>query len=200
MSGIGKIEKKVGSKFLSYYEVEAIHRDGSITPYYVVSRNPDKDTLKAVTKENPPDGVVIYGIYGRNKDKIVLIRQYRYPIGDYVYELPAGLMEAGEYIESTAVREMYEETGLRFTPVEGGDYSHPFFTTVGMTDESCATVYGMCEGQPSSEHQESSEDIQVVIADKAECRRILKEEKVAANCAYLLLHFLTSDDPLDFGL
>lgn len=200
MSGIGKIEKKVGSKFLSYYEMEAIHRDGSITPYYLASRNPDKTTLKAVTKQNPPDGVVIYGIYGEKKDRIVLIRQYRYPIGDYVYELPAGLKEPGESIETTAVREMYEETGLDFVPVESGDFSHPFFTTVGMTDESCATVYGLCKGTPSSEHQESSEDIQAVIADKAECRRILKEEKVAANCAYLLLHFLTSENPLDFGL
>lgn len=200
MSGIGKIEKKVGSKFLSYYEMEAIHRDGSITPYYLVSRNPNKDTLKAVTKQNSPDGVIIYGIYGEKKDKIVLIRQYRYPIGDYVYELPAGLKEPGESIETTAVREMYEETGLEFVPVECGDFSHPFFTTVGMTDESCATVYGLCKGLPSSEHQESSEDIQAVIADKAECRRILKEEKVSANCAYLLMHFLTSENPLDFGL
>ena len=32
MSAIGKIEKKTGSKFLSYYEMEAIHRDGSVSP------------------------------------------------------------------------------------------------------------------------------------------------------------------------
>lgn len=195
MSGIGKIEKKVGSRFLSYYELEAIHRDGSASPYYMVSRNPDINTLKAVTGENPPDGVVIFGVYG---DKIVLIRQFRYPIGGFVYELPAGLMEKGEDYKSAAVREMFEETGLRFTPVDAGAMSRPFFNTVGMTDESCATVYGYCEGQPTSANQEASEDIQVVLADKAEVRRILRDEKVAANCAYLLLHFLTSENPLDF--
>lgn len=200
MSSIGKIVKKVGSRFLSYYELEAVHRDGRVSPYYMVSRNPDIQTLKAVTGENPPDGVVIFGVYGEKMDKVVLIRQYRYPIGSYVYELPAGLMEEGEDFQSAAIREMYEETGLRFTPVEAGALSRPFFNTVGMTDESCATAYGRCEGTPTSDHQEASEDIQVVLADRKEICRILKEEKVAANCAYLLLHFLTSENPLDLEI
>lgn len=193
MSSIGKIEKKIGSRFLSYYEMEAVHRDGSISPYYVASRNPNVDTLKAVTHTNPPDGVVIYGLY---EDKVVLIRQYRYPVGDYVYEFPAGLVEPGEDMVDAAVREMYEETGLTFRPVSS---ARPFFTTVGMTDESCGTVFGRCTGEPSSIHQEESEEIQVILADRAECRRILKEENVAIMCGYMLMHFIASEeDPFRF--
>ena len=155
--------------------------------------------LKAVTGENKPDGVVLYGVYGPGKDKVVLIRQYRYPIGDYVYEFPAGLIEPGEDTLSAGIREMYEETGLSFSPKEGGSYSRPFFTTVGMTDESCCTVFGYCSGTPTSCHEEDSEEIQVVIADRAECRRILKEENVAIMCAYMLMHFIASEgDPLGF--
>lgn len=90
MSSIGRIEQKIKNRFLSFYELEAIHRDGSVSPYYVASRNPTPETLKAVTHRNDPDGVVIYGVY---EDKVVLIRQYRYPIGGYVYEFPAGLVE-----------------------------------------------------------------------------------------------------------
>ena len=94
---------------------------------------------------------------------------------------------------------MYEETGLVFTPVEAGSYTKPFFTTVGMTDESCGTVFGYCSGTPTNTNQESSEDIQVVIADRDECRRILKEENVAIMCAYMLMHFIASEgDPLAF--
>ena len=199
MSNVGKIEKKIGNRFLNFYELEAIRRDGKTMPYYMVSRNPDPTSLKAVTHHNSPDGVILFGVYGEQKDKVVLIRQYRYPIGGYVYELPAGLVEAGEDLLASGIREMYEETGLRFAPVDAGCYSKPFFMTVGMTDESCGTVFGYCSGQPTNANQEASEEIQVVIADRAECRRILQEENVALPCAFLLMHFIASEgDPLAF--
>jgi len=199
MSKIGKIEKKTNTRFLNFYEFEAIHRDGQVSPYYVSSRAKEIDQLKAVTHRNDPDGVILYGVYGEKKDKVVLIRQYRYPLGGYVYEFPAGLVEPDEDMLSAAIREMYEETGLTFTPAEAGSYSRPFFTTVGMTDESCGTVYGYCSGEPTNAHQEASEEIQVIIADRNECRRILKEENVAIMCAYMLMHFIASEgDPLRF--
>ena len=199
MSGIGNIQKKIGSRFLSYYELEAIHRDGSVSPYYMASRNPEIETLKAVTHTNAPDGVVIYGVYGPQRDRVVLIRQYRYPVGGYVYEFPAGLVEAGEDAAAAALREIYEETGLELTLKESGSWSRPFITTVRMTDESCATVFGYCSGQPTSRHQELSEEIQVVLADRTEAARILREENVAIMCAYMLMHFIsTPGDPLAF--
>ena len=199
MSQVGKIRKVTDNRFLNHYEFEAIHRDGSVSPYYVASRAKDIPNLKAVSHKNNPDGVVLYGVYGENKDRIVLIRQYRYPLGGYVYEFPAGLVEEGEDMLCAAIREMYEETGLTFTPKDAAFRSRPFFTTIGMTDESCGTVFGYCSGTPTNIHQEASEEIQVVIADKAECRRILQEENVAIMCAYMLMHFIASEnDPLAF--
>lgn len=199
MSGIKNISQKTSNRFLNFYEFEAVHRDGSVSPYYVSSRAKCKEELKAVSRVNRPDGVILYGVHGENKDKVVLIRQFRYPLGDYVYEFPAGLVEPGEDMLQAGIREMYEETGLTFRPKDGGCCSRPFFTTVGMTDESCGTVFGYCSGTPSDLHQESSEDIQVVLADRAECRRILAEEHVAIMCAYMLMHFIASEgDPLSF--
>lgn len=195
MSAIGKIEKKAGSKFLSFYEMEAVHRDGSSSPYYMASRNDDGASLTAVTHTVRPNGVTIYSLL---EDKVVLVRQYRYPLGGYVYEFPAGLVEPGEDIADAAVREMYEETGLVFAPI-ASPFSRPYFSSVGMTDESCCLVFGRCQGTPTSIHQENTEDIQVVLADRAECRRILAQEQVAIQCAYMLMHFVSSqDDPLAF--
>ena len=190
MSAIGKIEKKAGSKFLSFYEMEAVHRDGSSSPYYMASRNDDGSSLTAVTHTVRPNGVTIYSLL---EDKVVLVRQYRYPLGGYVYEFPAGLVEPGEDIAEAAVREMYEETGLVFTPTPS-PFSRPYFSSVGMTDESCCLVFGRCQGTPTSIHQENTEDIQVVLADRAECRRILAQEQVAIQCAYMLMHFVSSQD------
>ncbi len=195
MSGIGKIEKKVGNRFLSYYELEAIHRDGSTSAYYMASRDPDPATLTAVTHCVRPNGVTIYSLLD---NKIVLVRQYRYPVGSYVYEFPAGLVEPGESVQEAAVREMFEETGLTLELIPS-EFGRPFFTTDGMTDESCCLVFGHCHGTPTSEHQENTEDIQVVLADKAECRRILKEENASIQCAYMMMHYISCEgDPFAF--
>ncbi|MBR4291464.1 MAG: NUDIX hydrolase [Oscillospiraceae bacterium] len=196
MERIGGIKKQTDNRFLNLYELDATFRDGSKAPYYVASRRKDVEHLKAVTHDNHADGVILYGVYGEKKDRVVLIRQYRYPVDGYVYEFPAGLVEQGEDMLEAGIREMYEETGLHFTPVQT---ARPYYTTIGMTDESCGTVFGYCSGTPSTAGQEGTEDIQVVLADREECRRILKEENVAIMCAYMLMHFIaTEGDPLKF--
>ena len=81
----------------------------------------------------------------------------------------------------------------KFSPVHS---TQPFFMTVGMTDESCGFVFGYCDGQPTNAHQEGSEDIQVVLADRAECRRILREELVAMPCALVLMQFINCESDL----
>ena len=199
MGRIKGVKRLTENRFLNLYELDARQRDGKAITYYAASRAKSTDKLKAVEGHRRADGVIIYGVYGENRDKIVLIRQYRYPLGDYVYEFPAGLVEPGEDVREGAIREMFEETGLTFTPRDGGDFERPFFTTVGMTDESCALVFGYCEGEPTNANQEAAEDIQVVLADRAECRRILREENVAIMPAYMMMHFLGSQgDPQEF--
>lgn len=199
MDRIHQVKKLTDNPYLNLYQFSAAKRDGEELEYYVSSRTKQTERLRAVTHDSHPDGVVIYGVYGENKDRIVLVRQYRYPVGDYVYEFPAGLVESGEDIMQAGIREMFEETGLTFHPISGGAYQRSFFTSVGMTDESCGTCFGYCEGTPTNANQEDSEDIQVVLADRAECRRILKEENVAIMCAYMLMHFIAGEgDPLKF--
>jgi len=42
---------------------------------------------------------------------VLLLRQYRHPVGAYLYEIPAGTLEPGESFEECARRELIEETG-----------------------------------------------------------------------------------------
>ena len=48
------------------------------------------------------------------------------------------------------------------------------------------TVYGYAEGEISKDAQEDTEEIEVVLADREEVKRILREENVAIMCAYQL--------------
>jgi ADP-ribose pyrophosphatase len=44
--------------------------------------------------------------------KVLLVRQYRYPYAESIYEIPAGKLDKGEAPIKTAIRELEEEGGL----------------------------------------------------------------------------------------
>lgn len=64
--------------------------------------------------------------------RVVLVRQYRYPVDRQVWELPAGRRDPAESPEAGARRELEEETGLRAARLEP---LVTFFTTPGFCDE-----------------------------------------------------------------
>ena len=200
MADVEKITQITHNRFLNYFELETVKRTGKKGRYFMASRSDDIEGLDLSTGENTPDGVVIFSLAGEKKDHVVLVHQYRYPIAGYIYELPAGLIENNANYREAAVREMKEETGLTFTPLDVDPmYERAFYNSVGMTDESCNLVYGYCEGNVSRDGLEDSEELDVVLADREEARRILREERVAANCAYMLMQFIhDEDDPFSF--
>lgn len=199
MPKIKKITQMTQNPFVNLYDMDVEDRKGQERKYYVASRAKTTEELEILRHEQKADGVIIYSLYGEKKDRVVLIRQYRYAIGAYIYELPAGLVEPQEDYHKAAVREMKEETGLTLHPIKVDTiFEKPYYTTIGMTDECCGTVYGYADGTCSSMLQEDSEDIEVVLADKEEVRRILKEERVAVVCAYMLMHFLHDEEPFAF--
>lgn len=199
MEKIKKIRQVTENPYVNLYDLDVTNRLGKPGRYYVASRAKDVSGLELTTKQQQPDGVIIYSLYGEKRDRVVLIRQYRYAIDNYIYEFPAGLVEPGEDYHQAAVRELYEETGLALCPLQVEEiYEKPYYTTVGMTDECCATVYGYAEGNVSTDGLEDSEEIEVILADREEVRRILREERVAVVCSYMLMHFLQDEEPFAF--
>lgn len=69
--------------------------------------------------------------------KLILIRQFRPPTGNYLIEFPAGLINPGEDPLETAVRELEEETGYRGI-VSG--HTPPVYTSPGLTGETIEIV------------------------------------------------------------
>lgn len=196
-----KLEKLTDNPFLNMYKIHARTRSGKSFFYYFATRNPEGE-LKHQTHSAKPEGMAIYALAGEKKDRIVLLKQYRYPMDDYIYELPAGLIEHGETAAEAAVREMEEETGLKLLVYEGGEecYRRPFFLAQGLTDESGAMVFGIAEGEISGDKQEDSEDIEVVLADREEAKRIMEKERLSMRAGLMLMHFIHSkpEKPFEF--
>ncbi len=73
-------------------------------------RTPDGQKALRELVEHP-GGVVIAA--QPHRDKVILIRQYRYSVDEELIELPAGRIEIGEEPMKTAMRELIEETGYQ---------------------------------------------------------------------------------------
>jgi len=63
---------------------------------------------------------------------IVLVRQYRYPVGKVMLEVPAGKLDKGEHPDDCARRELEEETGYVAHKIKR---LSSIYTTPGFTDE-----------------------------------------------------------------
>lgn len=115
-------------------------------------------------------------------DEIVLVKQFRPPAGKYMIEFPAGLVDPGEDIETTAHRELYEETGYQgkflFSTAPG--YSSP-----GLTGEAVALCVMEIDGGKypvaPENHQEECEDIEVFRVAVGKLAEFIAEQE-AAGC------------------
>lgn len=145
-----QIKKLYDSKFMKMYDLQ--YKEGK--HYYCASRR-EEDRLQAVLPKEkygslPPDGVscvVVLRVKGE-EPKLLLNWEYRYPAGQYLLSVPAGLVEAEawnsteEAIKNTAVRELKEETGIAVGEKDEISIINPFvFSSPGMTDEANALVY-----------------------------------------------------------
>lgn len=185
--------------FLNLYEMDALTKSGKQFHYYFASREAESE-IKLNTHSDRASGMAVFAITEEQPYRLVMIRQYRYPMDEYLYELPAGLIEQGETDEEAAVREMKEETGLQLTVYHQGNpaFRKPFYLAQGLSDELDSTVYGYASGTADTAQMEDSEDIQVCYVDRQEALRILREEKLSLRAGYLLMQFLQLDSKHPF--
>jgi ADP-ribose pyrophosphatase len=150
-------------KWLNLFNVLYMDRNGVYKNWQIASR---KKEPKCVAKDfDKPDAVVMVPFH-KSKKKMVITKEYRVPLADYEYGFPAGLIDEGETIQEAARRELKEETGLEVTRfIKIGP---PIYSSAGMTDEAVSMVYVECDGNPSTNGNEGSENIQVVFVSKEE--------------------------------
>ncbi len=78
-----------------------------------------------------PGAVMIVPLLG--EDRVILERQWRYPMNRAMLEFPAGKLEPGEPVLACAMRELVEETGYRAAEWARAGVLH---NAIGYSDES----------------------------------------------------------------
>jgi ADP-ribose pyrophosphatase len=111
-----------------------------------------------------------------DRKHVILIRQYRYAIDRWIWELPAGSLEAGEPASRAARRECAEEIGLEPRRVTRLSTSYP---TPGFCDE-LMTFY-RCEGLRAPRghvERDPDEQIEPQTFSLADVRRMIDRGRI----------------------
>ena len=126
--------------------------------------------------EEKADGVIIPArleLPGGDS-RIVINKQFRYPLGDYEYDFPSGLFDADQTLEELVGAELKEETGLDLKTIDL--VSPPLYSSAGMTDESVVIAYVTATGELSDKHREPGEDIETLLLTAKEVKNLIARE------------------------
>jgi len=112
-------EVMASGKFLRMELVHYQNRFGELCSWESVQRNVTHSAAVIIARTVP-------------EDCIILVKQFRPPVGGYEISFPAGLIDPGETAEETAPRELLEETGYVGTLLNVG---FPCASSGGLTGE-----------------------------------------------------------------
>ncbi len=106
---------------------------------------------------HPGDAVAILPVIG--DASCYLLRQFRFAVGEYIYEAPAGTLNPGESPLDTARRELIEETGFQADTFISRGY---ILTTPGFTDERIH-LFEAHNLTPSCEYEKDEDEVIEVV-------------------------------------
>ncbi len=129
-------------------------------------------------------------VLAENEDgKVILIKQYRYPVDEVIYEIPAGKLELDEEPAECAARELREETGYsaqKFSKI------FEFFPTPGYSTETIY-IYQAEELNFVGRELEEGEYIEVVPKTRAELKELLQSGKIKDSKTLIAVMYYLGD-------
>ena len=182
MKLIGFKQLKDG-KYLKNYELTYLNKNGKEKKYEIVSRNQLESVDDVGSRAN---GV---SIIATMDDKMLLLKEFRMGVNRYVYNLCAGMLEAGETLEQCVSRELYEETGLKL--VEITDVLKPSFAAVAISDTKTYTVFAKVTGT-FEDHTSENELIEPKFFTKEELKLLLEEAEFSSRSQIAAYYFANS--------
>lgn len=160
MAKLIDIKKQTNNKHLNMFEATYQNEKGTFS-YFIASRRDKIEDLEIVTHAKKIDAVRFLPYYKDKNGKInvVIIKEFRFAINDYIYAVPAGLVDEGETPLEACKREAYEEIGAKVLKITLSEQES--YMLAGMTDE-CVVSYD-CEIEPGNQnHLDGNEEIDIV--------------------------------------
>lgn len=113
-------------------------------------------------------------IYCEKDNKVVLVKQFRYPYKQEIWELPAGKLNKGEDPEDTARRELEEECGIKANKIEK---LFDMFPSPGYTNE-IVRIYKASELEETKQNLDDGEFLTCKWFTKEELKEMISSNKI----------------------
>ncbi len=174
------------------YNLEYETEDNKLKKYEIVSRDKNLKTLEDLQTWRSKT-VTLIGI-SLDNTKILLNKEYRMAVGDWVYNFPSGLIDEGELPTHAAARELKEETGLtlekRIVRLKSS------YNAVGMTNETTSCVVGLVSGDFQKSNS-SFEEINAAWYTRDEVIELLRHSKMSARAQLFCFVWVYGDLSID---
>lgn len=177
---LNKITKVHNGRFLHQYELEYTNKADKQKCYEIASYN---DINSPEDLGRNISGVAIVATMN---NKLLLLKEFRMAINDYVFNLCAGRIEKNETLEDCIRRELYEETGLELASIN--KILNPAYAAVGLSDISNQMVFVTVKGT-ISDHTSPNEEIQAALYTKDEIKALLENCKFATRAQLIAYIF-----------
>lgn len=133
--------------------------DGTIVDPYFVVELPTSVCALPVTENN----------------EVVLVRQYRHPIGKAILEIPGGFVDEGEDMEKAMARELLEETGYAFNEFE---YLGKIAANPGVLNNYTCLYLARGGKKVTVQKLDHNEDIEIVTVSLDELKRMVRDNEI----------------------
>ena len=170
------IRKMHTGRYIHRYDITYETEGGEEKVYEMISRDPAIRTSEGI-RSKKADAVVLI-IHDETGEHILLNREFRLAVGDWVYNFPAGLIDPGETPEESARRELREETGLELREIR--DRMTLSYSAVGFSNESNICLVGTAGGT-FAKSSSPVEEIEAAWYTREEVRELLSREHFAAR-------------------
>lgn len=159
--------------YLKNYELRYENRAGREKTYEIVSHHEIENVSDLGGRVS---GVSIVALY---QGKILLLREFRMGVNQFIYNLCAGMKKDNEDLEDCIRRELFEETGLSLKRIH--KILNPAFAAVSICDILNQIAFVEAEGEIDDSHMSENEWIQAAFYTKEETERLLETERFSSR-------------------
>ena len=176
--------KTISSEYISRHQYFTARKDsyqtetGKIVDPYFVVELPMAAAVMAITED---------------KD-VVMVKQYRHPVGESMLELPGGFIEAGEDPELAIRRELLEETGYSCKNIHllGKTALNP-----GVLNNYTFMFLALGAVKTAPQQLDANEEIEIILKPIDELRQMLMNNEIKqslhALCMFYGFEYLTAN-------